>query len=79
MTNLYQGKVTKVSRLQNSYNGNPRYAVWLEGLGRFVTPNDAGWVYGISWPWYEGLNVLIETGKRANSRTMQSIKSEGIA
>ena len=76
MTNLYQGKVSKVSRLQNSYNGNPRYAVTLEGLGRFTTPTDAGWVYGVNFHNLEGQPVLIETSKRANSRTIQSIQGE---
>ena len=76
---VYQGNVTKVSRLSNSINGNPRYAVWLDGIGRFVTPVDAGWIYGISWHVYEGLNVRIETGSRPNSRTMQSITAKGIA
>ena len=76
MTNLYQGKVSKVSRLQNSINGNPRYAVWLEGLGRFTTPTDAGWVYGVNFGNLEGHPALIETGKRTNSRTIESIQGE---
>lgn len=76
MTNLYQGKVTKVSRLNNSINGNPRFAVWLDRLGRFVTPTDAGWVYGVNFRNLEGRNVLVETGKRTNSRTIESIQGE---
>jgi len=77
MHNLYQGKVAKISRLNNSLNGNPRYAVWLEGLGRFTTATDAGWVYGVNFRNLEGQPVLIETGKRINSRTIQSIHHEG--
>jgi len=73
---LYEGKVTKVSRLNNSINGNPRYAVWLDRLGRFVTPTDAGWVYGVNFGNLEGRNVLIETGKRTNSRTIEKLTGE---
>ena len=74
---LYQGKVSKVSRLQNSYNGNPRYAVWVEGLGRFSTSTDAGWVYGVNWSDLKGRTVLLEVSQRENSRTIQSIDIEG--
>ena len=72
---LYEGKIAKVSRLQNSINGNPRYAVWLEGLGRFRTPTDAGWVYGHSFSNYEGRTALIDTGK--TDKTIQNIQVEG--
>lgn len=72
---LYEGKVQTVSRLQNSVNGNPRYAVWLEGLGRFRTATDAGWVYGVNFGNLEGRNVLIDTGK--TEKTIQSIQAEG--
>lgn len=74
---LFEGKITKVSRLNNSYNGNPRYAVWLDRLGRFVTPVDAGWVYGHTFSNYEGRTALIDTGSRENSRTIQNIQVEG--
>ena len=73
----YQGKITKVSRLKNSYDGNPRFAIWLEGLGRFTTPTDAGWVYGLSAHTLEGKSVLIRVGNRANSRTIESLDIEG--
>lgn len=73
---LYQGKVTKVSRLNNSRWGNPAYAVWLEGLGRFRTPTDAGWVYGKAWHVLEGLTVLIDTGK--TNKTIHEITAEGV-
>ena len=75
---LYQGKVTKVSKLKNSYNGNPRFAVWLEGIGRFTTPIDAGWVYGCSFHNYVGRRAMLWTGTRMNSRTMQGIQVEGV-
>lgn len=74
---LYEGKVVKVSRLQNSHYGNPRYAVWLDRLGRFNTSTDAGWVYGINWSNVEGRKVLLEVSQRENSRTIQSIEIEG--
>lgn len=73
---LYEGKVSKVSRLKNSINGNPRFAVWLDRLGRFVTPTDAGWVYGVNFGNLEGRTVLIETSKRENSRTIENITGE---
>lgn len=73
---LFEGTVTKVSRLRNSINGNPRYAVWLDRLGRFTTPTDAGWVYGVSFGNLEGRKVLIETSKRENSRTIENLTGE---
>lgn len=73
----YQGKITKVSKLKNSYNGNPRFAIWLDGLGRFTTPVDAGWVYGISPHTLEGKSVLVRVGNRPNSRTIESLDVEG--
>ena len=73
----YQGKITKVSKLKNSYNGNPRFAIWLEGLGRFTTPTDAGWVYGLSPHTLEGKSVLVRVGNRPNSRTIESLDVEG--
>ena len=78
---LYEGKVTTVSRLNNSYNGNPRYAVTLEcdscleGLGRFNTPIDAGWVYGVNFGNLEGRIVVIDTG--ATKKTIQCLVIEG--
>jgi hypothetical protein len=71
---LYEGKVSKVSRLDNSINGNPRYAVWLDRLGRFRTPTDAGWVYGVNFSKLEGRTVLIDTGR--TEKTIQSIEGE---
>lgn len=71
----YQGKITKVSRLNNSQWGNPSYAVWLEGLGRFRTPTDAGWVYGHTFSNYAGRMALIDTGK--TKKTIQDIQVEG--
>lgn len=73
----YQGKITQVSRLKNSYFGNPRFAIWLDGLGRFTTPTDAGWVYGISPHNLQGKNALIQVGSRANSRTIHDLQVEG--
>ena len=66
----YTGKVTKVNRLKNSYFGNPRYSIWLEDHGRFITPSDAGWVYGLDWKNMVGVTAYITVGPRNNSRTV---------
>ena len=43
----FHGRVVRVSRLNNSVNGNPRWSLSLllgdGALHRFVTPVDAGW------------------------------------
>ena len=75
----FHGKVTRVSRLNNSYNGNPRWSVTLGELGRFVTPIDAGWVYGVSWRLLLGQPVFVTVGARKNSRTIEKISFEGEA
>ena len=75
----FHGKVTRVSRLNNSYNGNPRWSLTLGELGRFVTPTDAGWVYGVNFRNLEGQPVFVTVGARKNSRTIESINFQGKA
>ena len=75
----FHGKVTRVSRLNNSVNGNPRWSLTLGELGRFVTPTDAGWVYGVSWRLLLGQPVFVTVGARKNSRTIEKISFEGEA
>jgi len=75
----FHGEVTRVSRLDNSVNGNPRWSLTLGDLGRFVTPTDAGWVYGINWRKLLNRPVFVTVGDRKNSRTIEAIKFEGDA
>lgn len=75
----FHGKVTRVSRLNNSVNGNPRWSLTLGKLGRFVTPTDAGWVYGVNFRNLEGQPVFVTVGARKNSRTIESINFQGEA
>ena len=74
----FHGRVVRVSRLNNSVNGNPRWSLSLllgdGALHRFVTPVDAGWVYGKSWQRFEGLTAFVTVGPRNNSRTIESIE-----
>lgn len=44
-----RAEVVKLERLQNSTNGNPKYAVTLENGKTYKTAADAGWVYGVYW------------------------------
>lgn len=45
-------------RVQNSTNGNPRYAITTDH-GTFKTTADAGWVYGLSVARTEGREVVM--------------------
>ena len=44
-----RAEITKLERLQNSSNDNPKYAVTLENGKTYKTPADAMWVYGVCW------------------------------
>ena len=44
-----QAEVVKLERLQNSKNGNPKYAVTLENGRTYKNSADAGWVFGVDW------------------------------
>lgn len=75
----FHGKVTRVSKLNNSFDGNPRWSLTLGELGRFTTPVNAGWVYGVNFRNLEGQPVFITVGARKNSRTIESINFQGEA
>ena len=70
-----KAKVHKVERLQNSYYGNPKWAVTLEGIESpslfgyeddgfetirtYKTRANCGWVYGVSFQYLEGKDVYV--------------------
>ena len=44
-----RAEITKLERLQNSTNGNPKYAVTLENGKTYKTATNAEWVLGVYW------------------------------
>jgi len=70
----YKGIISRVSREDNSRSGNPRYriemhtsvsagvkALWESPDVEFLTPVNAGWVYGINFDNLVGQHVTVKS------------------
>jgi len=60
----YTARIESVKRLQNSTNGNPRYAVKFPDGSALRTKPDAGFVFGVRWERLDGASATITTNGR---------------
>lgn len=74
-------KVISVARMNNSGNGNPRYAVSLQDketkeIIATRTPIDYGWVYGVSWHNLEGATIkaTLKSDKRTDAKHLMRME-----
>ena len=69
-----QGKVTGVYRLNNTLMGNPMYLIELDGIGKFKTPANAGWIYAYTWDNLVGKTVYVEAHKPRTNWIMHELR-----
>lgn len=79
-TELFTGTVTRVERMRNTPNGNPRYRLTIAVGGPASAPMmlhtqpDAGWVYGVVWERLEGKAILYTVAQRRGVPVINTLR-----